>query len=126
MLQCPACGSDAVHRSRTRSRWERWRRQITLKAPFRCHGCGARFWRSNTGSGFTHEEIEAANRAIASPPFEGTIEVAPAAGGTPESVLAELEAGQNRQPVGEPELAGLDARFTRRGPAGGSDGTGQG
>ena len=126
VLQCPACGSDSVHRSRTRSRWERLRRQITLKAPFRCHACGTRFWRLYGGAGFTHEEIEAANRAIASSPFEGAIELPASAAAASEGALADLAVGEHRPSVGEPELATLDARFSRRGTGSGPEGSSSG
>jgi len=42
MLQCPECQSNHLRRSRSRSRWERWRRHVTGKAMFRCPDCG---WR---------------------------------------------------------------------------------
>jgi predicted RNA-binding Zn-ribbon protein involved in translation (DUF1610 family) len=44
MDKCPACGSHRVFRSKTRSAFERFRRQLTLKHPYRCHGCGWRGW----------------------------------------------------------------------------------
>lgn len=44
MAQCPKCHSENVHRSRTRSRWERWRRDVTGKRPHRCHACNWRGW----------------------------------------------------------------------------------
>jgi hypothetical protein len=42
--ECPKCQSRKVHRSRTRSVVERFRRNFTGKAPFRCDGCGWRGW----------------------------------------------------------------------------------
>jgi predicted RNA-binding Zn-ribbon protein involved in translation (DUF1610 family) len=44
MDKCPSCGSTRVFRSKTRSAFERFRRQLTLKHPFRCHACGWRGW----------------------------------------------------------------------------------
>ncbi|HNV01946.1 MAG TPA: hypothetical protein PLE61_07535 [Vicinamibacterales bacterium] len=44
MEACPACGSRRVYRSRTRSVFERIRRQVTTKRPFRCHNCNWRGW----------------------------------------------------------------------------------
>jgi predicted RNA-binding Zn-ribbon protein involved in translation (DUF1610 family) len=41
---CPACGSDRVFRSRTRTALERYRRQLTRKRPYRCHACDWRGW----------------------------------------------------------------------------------
>jgi hypothetical protein len=96
---CPRCKSDRVYRSRTRSGWERWRRQITLKAPFRCQTCGRRFWCPDPGPWFSREEIDAANRAIASASLEDTITVPP------------------MQPAdADPEITALDARFSRQKP----------
>ena len=43
-MQCPNCKSPAGHRSRSRSRWERWRKEITGKRPYRCDQCGQRWW----------------------------------------------------------------------------------
>jgi hypothetical protein len=50
MLQCPRCKSNRVHRSRSRNRWERWRRQITGKATFRCGQCRWRGWSVDDGA----------------------------------------------------------------------------
>ena len=41
---CPKC-AKSLHRSRTRSRWETFRRLLTGKRPYRCHGCNWRGWR---------------------------------------------------------------------------------
>jgi hypothetical protein len=49
MQHCPTCKSDDIIRSRTRSRWERWRKEITEKRPFRCQGCGWRGWGVDSG-----------------------------------------------------------------------------
>ncbi|HKB11909.1 MAG TPA: hypothetical protein VKD69_14705 [Vicinamibacterales bacterium] len=46
---CRKCRSDRAHRSRTRSLWERWRKQITGKVLFRCPDCGWRGWAIDTG-----------------------------------------------------------------------------
>jgi DNA-directed RNA polymerase subunit RPC12/RpoP len=43
MLRCPECKSNRLRRSRSRNRWERWRRHVTGKAMFRCPDCG---WRA--------------------------------------------------------------------------------
>ena len=44
MFHCPKCHSENVRRSRTRSRWERWRKEITSKRPYRCRACNWRGW----------------------------------------------------------------------------------
>jgi hypothetical protein len=41
---CPKCNSQDVRRSQTRSRWERWRKEITGKSPYRCRRCSWRGW----------------------------------------------------------------------------------
>jgi predicted RNA-binding Zn-ribbon protein involved in translation (DUF1610 family) len=44
MDTCPACGSHRVFRSKTRTAFERYRRQFTMKRPYRCHACNWRGW----------------------------------------------------------------------------------
>jgi predicted RNA-binding Zn-ribbon protein involved in translation (DUF1610 family) len=44
MDTCPKCGSRRVFRSKTRSAFERYRRQFTMKRPYRCHACSWRGW----------------------------------------------------------------------------------
>lgn len=44
MAHCPKCNSEDVRRSRTRSRWERWRKEITGRRPYRCRRCEWRGW----------------------------------------------------------------------------------
>jgi predicted RNA-binding Zn-ribbon protein involved in translation (DUF1610 family) len=44
MDTCPACGSHRVFRSKTRTAFERYRRQFTTKRPYRCHACNWRGW----------------------------------------------------------------------------------
>jgi predicted RNA-binding Zn-ribbon protein involved in translation (DUF1610 family) len=44
MSTCPSCGSTRVFRSKTRTTMERWRRQFTMKRPYRCHACNWRGW----------------------------------------------------------------------------------
>ena len=50
MEHCPKCQSKKVHRSRTRNAFERIRRRVTGKAPFRCPDCGWRGWAFDFGS----------------------------------------------------------------------------
>lgn len=44
MAHCPKCKSHDIRRSPTRSRWERWRKEITRKRPYRCRACQWRGW----------------------------------------------------------------------------------
>ena len=44
MTVCPACGSNRVFRSKSRNAFERFRRQFTVKRPYRCHACAWRGW----------------------------------------------------------------------------------
>jgi hypothetical protein len=48
MRVCPKCKSDTVHLSRTKSKWEVWRKELTAKRPYRCSACGWREWRAWT------------------------------------------------------------------------------
>jgi hypothetical protein len=42
---CPKCSSKDLRPSHTRNRWERLRRDITGKRPYRCRACQWRGWR---------------------------------------------------------------------------------
>ncbi len=44
MDTCPSCGSHRVFRSKSRNALERFRRQFTMKRPYRCHACNWRGW----------------------------------------------------------------------------------
>lgn len=44
MTSCPRCRSNRVHRSRTKTAWERLRRDFSHKRLFRCDECGWRGW----------------------------------------------------------------------------------
>ena len=44
MAHCPKCNSSSIRKSPTRSRWERWRKEITSKRPYRCKACQWRGW----------------------------------------------------------------------------------
>ncbi len=46
MPHCPKCNSSNLRRSRTRTRWERWRKEITGKRLYRCRECQWRGWKS--------------------------------------------------------------------------------
>jgi hypothetical protein len=71
MHQCPKCKASDLRRSRARSKWEAWRKQITGKRLFRCGACGWRGW-GIPGSG--DAERGAAKRAVApvAPNLQGT------------------------------------------------------
>ena len=68
MLACLQCRSADLHRSRTKSRWEAWRKEITGKRPFRCRACGWRGWGLDSGPTFGESEKELAARALAPEP----------------------------------------------------------
>jgi len=68
MDSCPKCQSRDVHRSRARTTWEHWRKDLTGKRPFRCRACQWRGWGIDPGPTFSAEEIECAARAIAPEP----------------------------------------------------------
>ena len=68
MNNCPQCRSDAIHRSRTRSRWEELRKELTGKRPYRCDECGWRGWVVDLGPRFSQDEIKVAQRAVAPKP----------------------------------------------------------
>lgn len=42
--KCPRCGSSRIYPSRLRSLFERVRRAMTEKQPYRCHKCNHRAW----------------------------------------------------------------------------------
>jgi hypothetical protein len=50
VLNCPKCGSPRVHRSRTRTTWERLRKNFTNDRLHRCHGCDWRGWGAVTSA----------------------------------------------------------------------------
>jgi len=66
-MQCPKCQSNA-HRSRSRSRWEQWRKGITGKRPYRCSACGVRFWAPDEGPTFSDDTRAIADRILAPDP----------------------------------------------------------
>ena len=68
MTECPKCQSKELHRSRGRSRWELWRKEVTGKRPYRCHTCGWRGWSVDTGPRFRDDDVEVAVRAMAPEP----------------------------------------------------------
>jgi predicted RNA-binding Zn-ribbon protein involved in translation (DUF1610 family) len=68
MHQCPSCGSERIHRSRTRSIWERSRKVLTSKRPYRCRACGWRGWGLDPGPQYGDTELALAGRALAPDP----------------------------------------------------------
>jgi predicted RNA-binding Zn-ribbon protein involved in translation (DUF1610 family) len=68
MHQCPKCKSDKIHFSRSRSKWESWRKKVTGKRPYRCPDCGWRGWGPDTGPRFSREELESSSLAVAPDP----------------------------------------------------------
>ena len=65
MLQCQKCRSEKIRYSRTRSRWESWRRKITGNRPYRCLECHFRGWAPDPGPDFLPEPSEPASRTMA-------------------------------------------------------------
>jgi hypothetical protein len=92
MYECPSCRSGDLRRSRARSKWEAWRKQITGKRLFRCAACGWRGWGIDGGPWFGDAEREAAERASApaAPNLQGTL-LAPEAKRTAEVDLKALD-----------------------------------
>ena len=68
MEACRKCNSKDIHRSRAKSKWEHWRKNVTGKRTFRCRACGWRGWGYDSGPVFSDAEREAAERALAPEP----------------------------------------------------------
>ncbi len=68
MRRCPKCNSDDIHRSRPKSMWEEWRKEVTGKQPYRCQSCGWRGWDFSFGPQFDYHDVESAARALAPDP----------------------------------------------------------
>ena len=67
MHECTKCGSPRILYSRTKSRWEKLRRRITAKRPYRCRDCRFRLWMIDSGPHFSAEHFDAASRALVLP-----------------------------------------------------------
>jgi predicted RNA-binding Zn-ribbon protein involved in translation (DUF1610 family) len=65
MHECPRCESKDIHRSRAKSKWEHWRKEVTGKRPYRCKTCGWRGWGVDLGPKFDDSELKLAALAIA-------------------------------------------------------------
>ena len=68
MDHCPKCKSEKIHFSRSKSRFEIWRKRITGKRPYRCFDCGWRGWAPDMGPRFSADVIDSSSRAIAPEP----------------------------------------------------------
>ena len=68
MHQCPKCSSQDIHRSRAKSQWESWRKELTGKRPYRCRACGWRGWGADSGPKFGSRDAELGKRASAPEP----------------------------------------------------------
>ena len=73
MQTCPACGSNRVFRSKTRTAIERFRRQFTLKRPYRCHACNWRGWAPDSAQAVAPADVL---DTATPPPDLGAIDVA--------------------------------------------------
>jgi len=97
-MQCPKCKSEAAHRSRSRSRWEQWRKEITGKRPYRCPECSERWWALDEGPQFSDDERAVGERALA-----------------PDSPnLAGTSLARDNAPAHEVDLESLDSPVPRR------------
>jgi glycosyltransferase involved in cell wall biosynthesis len=56
---CPSCASSSAHRSRSRSRAERVRRDLTSDRLYRCHSCGWRGWLMPLDAGGSQGPVDA-------------------------------------------------------------------
>jgi len=66
METCPSCGSPRIRPSKSRSRWERLRRQFSTKRIYRCQACQWRGW--GTEMLDQHASEEGRVRSAAPPP----------------------------------------------------------
>jgi hypothetical protein len=71
MTSCPKCGSTDLIRSRTKNRWEIWRKEVTSKRPFRCRRCSWRGWALAHGT-LAPDPTSARARAPESPALKET------------------------------------------------------
>lgn len=74
--RCPNCGSESIHPSRTRTGWEKFRRRLTGRRPYRCHTCEWRGWGSDHGPKFQSDDVVLASNSLEpSPPNLATVSV---------------------------------------------------
>jgi hypothetical protein len=62
-----------VFRSKTRTSFERFRRQLTMKRPYRCHACNWRGWAAEGTQSISPQDVL---DAAAPPPDLGAIDSA--------------------------------------------------
>lgn len=77
MSRCPKCDSEDIRRSRTKTRWERWRKDITGKRPYRCMACRWRGWML-VRVGESHDRSQTQSTAPDPPNLRGTLLARPA------------------------------------------------
>ena len=65
MDRCINCGSHMIYPSKTRSKWEKLRKQYTSKRPFRCHCCEWRGWGIELGPKFVSDDLALASQVLA-------------------------------------------------------------
>jgi predicted RNA-binding Zn-ribbon protein involved in translation (DUF1610 family) len=88
---CPACGSDRVFRSKSRTALERLRRQLTMKRPYRCHACNWRGWAPDgVQAGAPSDVLDAPSP----PPDLGAIDAALEDSGTKDSSQKTVDSSQ--------------------------------
>ena len=59
VARCPRCHSVEIQRSRTRGPWEKRRRKMTGKRPYRCRQCKWRGWLATSGRNAAHAQSSA-------------------------------------------------------------------
>ena len=72
MAHCPKCRSTNLRRSAIRNRWERWRKDITGKLPYRCRDCSWRGWKAYAVVLDAHSTSSRAAAAADPPNLKGT------------------------------------------------------
>jgi hypothetical protein len=79
MRRCPECGSERIHLSRTKGRWEFLRRHLTKKRIHRCHTCEWRGWGPDHGPKYQSDDVVLASELLASePPNLESVTIGPA------------------------------------------------
>jgi len=44
MIPCPKCGEYVFHKSHTKNAYEKIKKRLLRRQPYRCHKCGYRGW----------------------------------------------------------------------------------
>jgi len=68
MHNCRKCHSEDIHRSRVRTKWESWRKEITGKRPYRCRRCAWRGWGIDVGPKLAESDLALDGGAAAPEP----------------------------------------------------------